>query len=245
MARTSPVREGGDVIRVLSGTYTDATESFPLIVPSGVVVEKGGMGSMPNVTGGGPVPAGYGTGYTAAIVLEARAAVRSLEISNSLTAVDPGFHWGLLMAGDEAMVDGSSVYGSLSGGIRVNAGNDIRIHGTNIGGHLSGVGLHFAGGGVGGRVTSSNIWGNRIGVEYDAPGAALNGTSSLDRWVQIYDNSDTDVWVAPGIHVNARGCHWDHLPPQASTADVGGGIDIFHLDGPSGIDTSDFGPVVI
>ena len=244
-ARTAPAREAGTRIRIEPGVYDSCWETFPLVVPSGVVLDKIGQGSSPVIRGGGAIPPVHGSGFTAAVVVEAYATVRGLEITNTLGTATPPFHYGVLMAGDEAAVIGCSVVGSGSGGIRVVAGDDILIDSCSIGLHVSGVGLHFAGGGVGGRVLSSVISQNRIGVEYDAPGAALHGAASPDRRVQIHDNSDTDVWVAPGIVVDARGCNWDAVPPQASTTDVGGGIDIFHPDGQTGIDVTDAGPVVI
>jgi len=243
--QTAPAREAGTRIRIEPGVYDSCCETFPLVVPSGVVLEKIGLGSSPVIRGGGAIPPAYGTGFTAAVVVEAYAMVRGLEITNTLGTASPPFHYGVLMGGDEAAVINCSVVNSEAGGIRVVAGNDILIDSCSIGGHTTGVGLHFAGGGVGGRVSSTGITFNRIGVEYDAPGAALHGEASPQGRVQIFGNSDTDVWVAPGIVVDARGCNWDAVPPQASTTDVGGGIDIFHPDGQTGIDVSDFGPVVI
>lgn len=244
-ARTAPAREAGTVIRIEPGVYDGCCETFPLVVPSGVVLEKIGLGSSPVVRGGGAIPPAYGSQLTAAVVVETHATIRGLEITNTLGTATPPFHFGVLMVGDEAAVINCSIGGSESGGIRVTAGENILIDSCSIGMHVSGVGLHFAGGGVGGRVVSSVISMNRIGVEYDAPGAALNGEASESTRVQIYGNSDTDVWVAPGIFVNAQGCNWDNVPPQLSTTDVGGGIDIFHLDGSTGIDVTDAGPVVI
>lgn len=243
-ARTALAVGGGDIVSVRFGTYDDTVETFPLVIPPGVVVNGPTGTGAPWVQGGGPIPPTYGSGITAAVVLEAYATIHWFEITNTLTAGDPGFHYGLVMVGDQATADDCHPRDSLHGGIRVESGTNITIHGGSIAFHPTGIGLHFAGGGIGGRVQVMSISQNRIGVEYDAPGAALNGTTNQDTRVQIYGNSDTDVWVNPGVSVDARGCQWDHVPPDLSTTDVGGGIDIFHLDGLAGIDITGYGPLV-
>jgi len=243
-ARIALTVAGGDVVSVRFGIYDDTVETFPLVIPPGVVVSGTTGTGAPQIKGGGPIPATYGTGLTAAVVLEAYATMHWFEVTNTLTAGDPGFHYGMVMVGDEATADACHPRDSLHGGIRVESGSNISVVNGSIAFHPTGVGLHFAGGGIGGRVQILSISQNRIGVEYDAPGAALNGTTNQDTRVQIYGNSDTDVWVNPGVSVDARGCQWDHVPPTLSTSDVGGGIDIYHLDGLAGIDVTGYGPLV-
>lgn len=236
VARPAPKRNQGDNVYVVAGTYDAVKETFPLVVPEGVNLLNHPPGK-PTILGGGMVDPTDAVNVTAAIVMRPGSQLGGFHITNTLGTGDPGFHYGVLMAGEDVHVHLSSISGSLHGGIRVAKGDVIEIAACNIHNHANGIGIHFAGGGKDGHVRLCDIHANRIGVEYDAPGARLNGQSVVaGQDNKLHGNTHTDLWIAPGINVNASYNQWDHNPPWVTTSSSqGGGVDVYHIHGVLGV----------
>ncbi|MDJ0975442.1 MAG: DUF1565 domain-containing protein [Planctomycetota bacterium] len=236
VARPAPIRNGGDSVHVFAGTYDAVKETFPLVVPEGVNLLKAGN-LRPTLLGGAMVDPLDAQNITAAVVLRSGAQMGAFNITNPLTSGDPGFHYGVLMAGEDVHLHMSHISGSRHGGIRVEHGDFMEIAACKIYNHTEGIGIHFAGGGKDGYVRLSDIYDNRIGVEYSAPGARLNGNGNVPgQDNKLHGNTHTDLWIAPGITVNASYNQWDHNPPSITTSsNTGGGIDIYHIAGVAGV----------
>ncbi|MDJ0974939.1 MAG: DUF1565 domain-containing protein [Planctomycetota bacterium] len=235
VAKPAQVTGEGDWVLIQGGIYDASTETFPLVVPEGVWVQRAPGFAPVTIVGGGNAPTDVSATLTAAVVLRDYASIHHVEITNPMSG-GPRFHYGVLIAGDASGMGHTIVSGSQHGGVAVLSGERVQLTNCTIENHPQGIGVHYAGGGINGSVIGSTITNNKIGVEYDAPGGSL-GFFANDSFANvIVGNSHTDLWVAPGITVVARYNKWDNAPPTISTSSGGGGVDVYHINGTGGVD---------
>jgi parallel beta-helix repeat protein len=93
----------------------------------------------------------------------------------------------------------------------------------NTGNPLSGLGVAFNGGA--GKVENNVITKNRLGA-FAYAGADFGGGAQSSAGGNVLScNTQTDLFVNV-LNLGAQNNAWDHVPPSASSGNIGGGVDV-------------------
>lgn len=226
------VAVAGQTVHVQPGTYAAATgETFPLVVPAGVVLvgdeaNQGGGATPTQVTGGGLVPAPNANAFLmATLVPGAGSTVAGLRITNDLP-YNPLYPYGVVLQASSVVLRNDDLHSSYSGIQCSTAAATGHVLLTNRIRNHGGVGLSFHNGaGVGTRVQGNVITGNAYGVEYDSAGGDLGGGAAGSGGLNTLScNTVNDLWTATAaITIDAQNNLWDHVAPS--------GNDLFNAAG--------------
>jgi hypothetical protein len=216
----------GQQVLVRPGLYRAPAETFPLVVPDGVTLlgdeSSKGAGPTPiSIEGGAPVNGS--PGLRAALVLGTSSVAAGLRITNASSVIGST---GVVVSkpapfsADGAILRNNTITRSTTDGVYLERAPRSILIGNVI--------TAQDGGGTGVRITSDApnallegnfVVGNTYGVEVNSDADLGGGTRGSGGGNVFSCNVEIDVIVmggAQGIHVDADGNDWDHVPPESS-----------------------------
>jgi len=202
--------QAGDTVFVAPGVYDTANgETFPITVPSGVIV----IGDETN-RGGGGTPTRIGTAganLAQVVVLKDNSTFAGFTVTGALGATPV-----VKLGGANVTVRGNTISAAGSFGLEVSGGSGYRaLMNTMTGNSIGFLARNTV---TSGKVENSTMTGNAFGIDFEIGGGDAGGGASGSVGNNTLScNTSTDFWTnQAGMTANFN--KWDHNPPTANCA---------------------------